>query len=664
MNSQVVEDLFAELLELAPDQRCQHLESSELPATVKTAAIKLINAFESKSKFLNDDLLTDLARLDPNFFSESHDEPELKVGDHVGRYTIEGVLGEGGMSIVYQARQTTPIKRRVALKLIRPSILTPKTVRRFIQEQQALAAVQHPNIATLFEVGTTQSGHPFAAMELVKGLPITHFCNRHQSHAKFRIELFVKACQGLAQAHRHGIIHRDIKPEHVLVTNRGDMAIPKLIDFGIAKFVDDTTPNQTLTRPGQVLGSPRYMSPEQIEGEEIDERSDVYSAALVLFELLAQSPYRTGNNANMLLSNARTTDIELLSERLRQTRRQSGRSFPKSELHALLGMANRDLNWILEKALAHLPDNRYQTLDLFLNDLKASYFDQPISLRRPNIFFQGWRFLKSKQTPLAIAAAGILVLTSAITFFSWQKSANELSEIKRTNQLNQERNAASNDLIIRLFASNQYQLATENIDSDSIQMYENQYEQIKTRGGPKNHEEKSVYGILAVFYAMSGSFDEADDLLEQVTDEQKRSELRRVREKICENYANNAKQQLATLPTNDKSIEKARQQLVLGRCYIVLSMLKESEKLILEAIEIFDANPQSDCDSLIARNTLAKLYEQSGQTEVRKELLRETYQDYQDDTELLATTRGKVAFAITSKWFFELETDTSKDLNR
>lgn len=664
MNNQVVEDLFAELLELAPDQRNPHLKSSDLPINVKTAASQLVNAFESQSELLNDDLLTDVARLDPDFFATSPDEIQLKVGDQVGSYTVEGISGEGGMSIVYRAKQTTPIQRRVALKLIRPSILTPKTVLRFIQEQQALASIEHPNIATLYEVGTTETGHPFAAMELVNGLPITQFCNRHRSNTKYRIELFVKACQGLAQAHRHGIIHRDIKPEHILVTTRGNMAIPKLIDFGIAKFVNDTHPNQTMTRPGQVLGSPRYMSPEQIEGQEVDERSDVYSAALVLFELLAQSPYRTGDTAKMLLSNARTTEIELLSERLRKNHQRNKQPLNQSEIQSLLGLANRDLNWILEKALAHSPDDRYPTLNAFLDDLKASYFDKPISLRKPSLASRTLRQIKNNQTSIGVIAAIILVLMSSITFYSWRKSARELSEIKFTNQLNEERNAASNDLIIRLFASNQYQLAPEQIDSASIQMYENQYEQIQSQGGPSNHEEKSVYGILAVFYAMSGSFDEADQLMEQVADERQRSELQRVREKICENYAKNAKQKLATLPPGDNSLEKARQQLVLGRCYIVLNMLVDSEKLILEAIDIFDANPQATCDSLIARNTLAKLYEQSGKTSARNTLLATTYRSFKDNTELLATLCGQNAFAKTSNMYFELETDTTKDLER
>lgn len=666
MNNQVVEDLFAELLELAPDQREQHLAVSESSESDKTAAARLVKAFESRSNFLNDDLLTDLSRIDPDFFSVYDDESILEIGDRVNSYLVEDVCGEGGMSIVYQACQTDPIKRKVALKLIRPSVLTPKTVLRFIREQQALATVQHPNIATLYEVGTTPKGHPFAAMEYVDGIPITQFCKNHQTNSRFRIELFIKACQGLVHAHRSRIIHRDIKPENILVAmqRQGNIAIPKLIDFGIAKFVSDPDSNQTMTRPGQVLGSPRYMSPEQIEGKDIDERSDIYSAALVLFELLSRSPYRSGDTSELLLSQAQTPDIELLSERVARNRKLIEQQASGKEFSSLQSMAKRDLNWILKKALSRAPDDRYPTLEAFLDDLKASFNGTPISLRKPGLFERASRFTKANRKPLAAIAAAVLILASSIVLYNWRQSEKELSEIKLANKVNEERNAASNDLIIRLFASNQYKLSPEEIDSSSIRMYEDQYEQIRSVGGPQNQEEKSVYGILAVFYAMSGNFDKADSLMEQVTDQQQRSELQRVREKICENYAQNAKQTLARLSADDQSLEKARQQLVLGRCYIVLNMLEDSEQLIVDAIQIFDTHADATCESLIARNTLAKLYEQSGQLGARKELLTQTYNEYQGNAVLQASLIGRNAYAKTSQMFAELETNNNEGAER
>lgn len=665
MNSQAVQDLFSELLEISPERRQQYLTSVDRPEEIKNAANRLITASESPSEFLNKDLLSDLANLDPDFFEHTANDIVLKAGDRVGNYTVEAISGEGGMSIVYEAIQTQPIKRRVALKLIRPSVLAPRTKLRFFREQQALAVVAHPNIATLFEVGTTKSGHPFAAMEFVDGLPITDFCEAHRVNDRFRIELFIKACQGLSKAHRHGIIHRDIKPENVLIGIHDRMAVPKLIDFGIAKFVSrDLENNKTMTQPGQVLGSPRYMSPEQIEGRIVDERSDVFSAGLVLFELLSRSPYRKGDTAELMMSQARTAEIELLSDRIRSDRQRNEHKLPNASFNSLLKTATRDLNWILEKALAREPEDRYQSIDLFLADLKASFLGQPVSVSTPGPVRRAQRFIKTNRRSLAAIAATALIVVGSLVFYNWRQSVNELSEIKLANQVSEERNAASNDLIIRLFASHQYQLTPEQFDLTSIRMYQGEHDQINKRGGPQTDKEKSVYGILAVFYAMSGSFDKADELMEQVTDLEQRSELHRVREKICENYAADAKQKLALLPKGDRSVERARQQLVLGRCYIVLDMLKDSEKLINDAIEIFDSSPSFACDSLIARNTLAKLYEQAGKNVDHAVLLEKTYSSFKDNQTLLATDCGKNAFTKTSQMLAASSPEKFGELNQ
>ncbi len=440
MNSQAIQDLFTELLDLPPEHRQQHLATIDQPDEVRESAARLITAAESQAQFLNEDLLTDLANLDPDFFESKNEDVALQPGDKVGQYTVEATSGKGGMSIVYRAVQTHPIKRQVALKLIRPSVMAPKTILRFFREQQALAMVAHPNIATLFEVGATQTGHPFAAMEYVDGLPITDFCKTHRVNNSFRIELFIKACQGLAQAHRHGIIHRDIKPENVLVGIRDGLAIPKLIDFGIAKFVQQNSdPGQTMTQPGQVLGSPRYMSPEQIEGREVDERSDVYSAGLVLFELLSRSPYRKGDTAEMMMSSARTAEVELLSDRIRSDRVGFEQELSKDAVKSLLKTATQDLNWILEKALARDPDQRYRTIEEFLNDLRASFFGQPISVATPGMLRRVHRFIRTNQRPILATAAIALILVGSVAFYSWRQSVNELSEIKLANKVSEER---------------------------------------------------------------------------------------------------------------------------------------------------------------------------------------------------------------------------------
>jgi serine/threonine protein kinase len=693
MNNEV-EELFAELLKLPQAQRKGYLSKVESTEDEKAAALRLLTAFESKSEFLNDDLLTDLANLDPDFFvSGSEQETVLKTGQRVGSYVVQESCGEGGMSIVYRATQSEPIKRQVALKLIRPSLFGPKAILRFFREQQALALVNHPNIATLYDVGTTPAGHPYAAMEFVDGKPITEFCKLQSFDSEAKIELFVKACQGLAEAHRHGIIHRDIKPDNILVAERAGVGYPKLIDFGIVKFFrPDMEANKTMTQAGQVLGSPRYMSPEQIEGKSVDQRSDVYSAGLVLFELLTLSPYRKGDTAEMMLTNSRT-EVELLSDRLRSPNTNAHEELSRSELKSLLKWVHRDLNWILAKALARNPDERYPNVPSLVEDLTASKQRQPISVSKPGWLQRSARVAKSNQGPIAAAVALAMLVMCGLFFLNWRSSAQELSQfkadtkqqisevkrqsdeeltiakqesqdrlleverrqkeklesIRKTSLVNEKRNAASNELILRLFASGDHQLTSEHLDMGSIRMYQDQFEQIRFQGGPKNHEEKTVYGILAVFYAMSGKFDEADQLMEEVVDVQRRSELQKVRIRICENYSANAKTKLASLPAGDRSLERASQQLVLGRCYIVLDMLGEAERLIAEAIEIYDEDSQSACEALVARNTLAKVYQLAKRNQALKDLLDLTYQTYKNDDELLDTKRGHSAFAQTNR---------------
>ena len=218
MQSKLVEELFASAIATAPEKRQLAISSSSYPTDVKDAAARLIKAYESSSRLLNDNLISDIAQADPDFFvDERESDIKLSPGDKVNEYVIESMIGEGGMSIVYRAVQSQPIKRRVAIKLIRPSILAPRTVLRFFREQQALALIRHPNVTTLYEVGVTEQGFPFAAMEIVNGLPISEFCDKHCLTSRQRMILFLQVCAGLKHAHRHGIVHRDVKPDNILV---------------------------------------------------------------------------------------------------------------------------------------------------------------------------------------------------------------------------------------------------------------------------------------------------------------------------------------------------------------------------------------------------------------------------------------------------------------
>ncbi|GAF69959.1 unnamed protein product, partial [marine sediment metagenome] len=219
----------------------------------------------------------------------SFDESKGRALGQVGPYKLLSILGEGGFGIVYLAERQRPVKRRVALKVIKPGMDTKQVIARFEAERQALALLEHPNIAHVFNAGTTDAGRPYFVMEYVKGIPITEHCDRHKLTIEERLKLFLRVCEAVQHAHQKGIIHRDIKPSNIQVCIEGEKAVPKVIDFGVVKAISQSLTERTLvTEQGQFVGTPEYMSPEQAEmtGQDVDTRSDIYSLGVVLYELL------------------------------------------------------------------------------------------------------------------------------------------------------------------------------------------------------------------------------------------------------------------------------------------------------------------------------------------------------------------------------------------
>ena len=212
------------------------------------------------------------------------------VGDRIGRYKLLEEIGEGGCGSVYMAEQEEPVRRRVALKLIKAGMDTRSVIARFEAERQALALMDHPNIARVLDAGATETGRPYFVMELVRGVRITQFCDENKLATRERLDLFIKVCHAIQHAHQKGVIHRDIKPSNILVTLHDGVPVPKVIDFGIAKAIEQRLTDKTLfTGFDQFIGTPAYMSPEQAEmsGLDIDTRSDIYSLGVLLYELLS-----------------------------------------------------------------------------------------------------------------------------------------------------------------------------------------------------------------------------------------------------------------------------------------------------------------------------------------------------------------------------------------
>jgi len=213
-----------------------------------------------------------------------------QVETRIDRYKLLRVLGEGGMGMVYLAEQQGSIRRRVALKVIKPGMDSKRVLARFEAERQALALLDHPNIAQIHDAGTAPSGRPYFVMEYVKGVTVTEYCDRHKLCIEDRLGLFQQVCHAVQHAHQKGIFHRDLKPSNILVSTDGDRAIPKIIDFGVAKAMSQPLTEHTFfTEEAHLLGTPEYMSPEQVDmaGEDIDTRSDIYSLGVLLYELLA-----------------------------------------------------------------------------------------------------------------------------------------------------------------------------------------------------------------------------------------------------------------------------------------------------------------------------------------------------------------------------------------
>src|SRR5262249_25974858 len=281
-----------------------------------------------------------------------------KAGDVIGRYKIREKLGEGGCGAVYVAEQNEPVRRRVALKIIKLGMDTRTVIARFEAERQALAMMDHPNIAKVLDAGTTETGRPFFVMELVRGIKITEYCDQHNLNTTQRLALFAQVCHAIQHAHHKGIIHRDIKPSNILVTLHDGFPVPKVIDFGIAKAIEGRLSDLTVyTELHQFIGTPAYMSPEQAEmsGLDIDTRSDIYSLGVLLYELLTgRTPFDTKELLQAGLDAMRRTIREkdplrpstrlntLPGQELTTTAQRRGVDVPRL-MHAVRG----DLDWIV-----------------------------------------------------------------------------------------------------------------------------------------------------------------------------------------------------------------------------------------------------------------------------------------------------------------------------
>ncbi len=360
-------------------------------------------------------------------------------GTRVGPYKLLQQIGEGGMGVVYMAEQEQPVRRKLAVKIIKPGMDSAQVVARFEAERQALAVMDHINIARVLDAGATDSGRPYFVMELVPGAPITKFCDDNQLTPRARLELFVPVCQAIQHAHQKGIIHRDIKPSNVLVTMYDDKPVPKVIDFGVAKAIEQRLTERTLfTQFGALVGTFEYMSPEQAEMNAlgVDTRSDIYSLGVLLYELLTGT---TPLEKERLRQEALGEVVRLIKEEEApppSVRLSSSGDLPSiaaargTEPARLSKLVRGEVDWIVMKCLEKDRTRRYESASGLGKDIERFLNDDSVEACPPSAGYRLRKFARKRRTALALAAGLTLLLVADVIFSKWQAARATQAEAR------------------------------------------------------------------------------------------------------------------------------------------------------------------------------------------------------------------------------------------
>ena len=412
--------LFAEALELDEPERRRFLQALDAQSSSIAARVRrLLEADAQANASLIDRSLDRLSAKAIRVL----DDPKT-----IGHYRVLERIGEGGMGIIYLAEQSEPVKRKVAVKIIKAGLDTEELLARFASERQALALMNHNNIAKIYEAGTTDSGRPYFAMEFVPGIPITHYCDSNSLSVDKRLSLLIDACDAVQHAHLKGVIHRDIKPENILVAEENGKPVPKIIDFGVAKAVDHRLSERAAhTRIGGSVGTFEYMSPEQtaLSPVNVDTRSDVYSLGAVLYELLTGARPTVINaeieSAEEIKSSIRNAPVLSLAERLSAMRRDERQQIAQQRGTTgadLIAEVTSELCWVTARALAKNPADRYQSAREMSADLTAYLNCDPVVAAPDKLRYRIKAYARKNRTAVLATAAVVLSLVAGIVVSS------------------------------------------------------------------------------------------------------------------------------------------------------------------------------------------------------------------------------------------------------